>query len=1148
VRVAVVNDVPVARDDGGITDPATPITLHLLFDDSDPNGDPLLVVGITQPGHGTASLDVGAGTVTYTPMAGYTGIDTFAYTVSDGRGGSATATVTVTVLDAFPVAVPDLATTARDVATTIDAVGNDTDANDDPLSLAEFQATSSQGGTVTRDDNGTAGDRTDDVLLYAPPAGYTGTDTFTYTVSDGRGGSSTGTVTVTVPDRSPAAFDDAAVVPTGGSVAVASLDNDTDPDDDPLRVDSFADPSHGSVILGPDRKTLTYTPDPGFAGEDRFIYTTSDGRGGTASATVVVTVLNAAPDAVDDQVGTGPASPVAADVRANDHDENGDLLAIADFEPTTAAGGGVAIDERGTPGTFDDVLVYTPVAAFKGSDSFAYTISDGRGGTDTARVTVVVSDADPVGVDDRAAVAAGSSVDIPVLDNDTDPNADRLSVVSGSVTDPKDEAGATQGTVTLDPAGVIRYQAPVAFVGEVSFTYRLADGNPAGAQPAATVRVTVTDLPPVAVDDTATTGRNTPLPIDVVANDSDPNGDSLTVVGVTGIRPEASVLVDGHRVVYTPPPGFTGEDTFIYSVDDGRGQNAQAKVTVTVPNEDPTAADDTGRARGEVAAAIAVLDNDGDSGGDPLTVVGIPDPPAHGRAVPNPDGTITYEPEAGYAGSDTFTYRVSDGRGGSAVARVDMTIDNLPPLAADDQGATGPGRAVTIPVLDNDGDRNPGQTLTVTRVGAPGHGQAVANSDGTVSYTPDSGYKGTDTFTYEISDGAGGTNGATVAVVVTDAAPVASDDTGRTPHAAAVTLDVLANDFDPNPGDVVSVVAGSLSVPVDDDGVTTGGVSLGPDGNVTYTPPAGFVGEVTFTYRVTDGGPSTPEDEATVTVTVDNAAPLARDDTASAAGEGALAISVLDNDSDANGDRLRIVGLGATAHDGSAGLHAAGSRSQTGFSALDDTGSPDDPVADRVVYRPPPGFSGTDTFTYTVDDGRGGTATARVTVTVSAPPTVNNPPHFDVDVTNTVQNLPPGAGLAPLRAVDAEGQPLAYRVIDGALPPVLTLQPDGSFTGVAIAPGTYRVTVQACDNSDPPGCDDVSLTLAVTAGEVDPHPPDTGPPVVPGPVDPEVGGKTVVAPPKPAPLARTGGGWPLGAVIAVLGLAVLLRGVGRRRW
>jgi hypothetical protein len=213
---------------------------------------------------------------------------------------------------------------------------------------------------------------------------------------------------------------------------------------------------------------------------------------------VVVTVLNAAPDAVDDQVGTGPAAPVAADVRANDHDGNGDLLAIADFEPTTAAGGGVALDQRGTPGIFDDVLVYTPAAGFKGSDSFAYTISDGRGGTDTARVTVVVSDADPVGVDDRTAVAAGSSVDIPVLDNDTDPNADRLSVVSGSVTDPKDEAGATQGTVTLDPAGVIRYQAPLAFVGEVSFTYRVTDGNPAGAPSAATVRVTVTDLPPVA--------------------------------------------------------------------------------------------------------------------------------------------------------------------------------------------------------------------------------------------------------------------------------------------------------------------------------------------------------------------------------------------------------------------------------------------------------------------------------------------------------------------------------------------------------------------------------------------------------------------------------------------------------------------------
>jgi hypothetical protein len=136
-----------------------------------------------------------------------------------------------------------------------------------------------------------------------------------------------------------------------------------------------------------------------------------------------------------------------------------------------------------------------------------------------------------------------------------------------------------------------------------------------------------------------------------------------------------------------------------------------------------------------------------------------------------------------------------------------------------------------------------------------------------------------------------------------------------------------------------------------------------------------------------------------------------------------------------------------------------------------------------------------------------------------------------------------------LRAVDADGQPLAYHVIDGALPPVLALQPDGSFTGAAIAPGTYRVTVRACDNSDPPACDDVALTLAVTAGEVIQLPrPPSGLPVMPKPVDPEVGGKVLVAPPRPTPLPRTGGGWPMSSVSAVLGLAALLRGVGRRRW
>ncbi len=1127
-RVAVVNDHPSALDDGGITDPATAITLMVLANDSDANGDPLTISGVIQAGHGTVTFDPAAGTVTYTPVATYAGIDTFSYTVGDGRGGSGTAQVTVTVLDAFPAALPDTATTARGVATSIDVIANDTDPNGDPLFLLSFQGTTDQGGTVSRVDGGTPDDRSDDAVLYTPPAGFTGTDSFTYTVTDDRGGSATGLVTVTVPDQAPVAVDDTAEVPTAGSVSVAVLANDTDPDADPLTVIAYTDPPHGSVVLQVDVRTLVYTPDPQHAGDDRFSYTAADDRGATATAAVAVTVLNAPPVAVDDQQGTGPAIPVRVDVRENDSDPNGDLLVISAFDPTTAGGGGVTLDDQGSASLFDDVLRYTPPAGFKGVDSFGYTISDGRGGTDRATVAVVVSDADPVGVDDLGAVAAGSSVDLTVLDNDTDPNGDPRSVVPGSVTDPKDNSGTPQGTAALGTGGVVTYRTLRTFVGQIRFTYQVTDGNPAGTPSTATVRVTVTDLPPVAADDTATTPRDTSVDLDVLANDSDPNDDHLTVVGVAGARPGAllTVAAGGGSLTYTPAPGFTGEDTFTYTVDDGRGQTASARVTVTVPNENPVAADDTATAGGEAGSAFLVLANDSDPRHDPLHVLGIRDGPTHGAAIPNADGSVTYSPDLGFTGVDAFTYIVSDGRGGTATARVIVTVPNTAPNAVADGGGTGPGQALTVAVLDNDSDVNPGQTLTVVSVGPPGHGTATVNSDGTVTYTPQSGFQGTDDFTYQISDGAGGIDVAAVSVVVTGAAPVAVDDLAHTPHATAVTVDVLDNDFDPNPGDVLSLVAGSLSVPVGENGEPAGAVSPGSGGTATYTPPPGYVGDVSFTYRVTDTDPATAEDEATVTVTVEDAPPVVGDDSFALEGAGPFPLAVLANDSDPNGDRLSIVGIGTSAHGAGLALAAGGGT----FKASAAAPTPD------LIYTPPSGFAGTDTFTYTVSDGRSGgvDASGKVSITLTLPPKVNNLPHFDTDVTNTVQTTDPGGGFTPLRASDPDGDPLVYSLVDGALPPVVTLRPDGTFVGPAIVAGTYLVRIRACDTVVPPACEDIALTLAVIEGGVGPESEPKRPP-------------QGVVPPLPDSLPRTGGGPWLPGGLSAVGLSFLLREWARRR-
>jgi hypothetical protein len=169
-----------------------------------------------------------------------------------------------------------------------------------------------------------------------------------------------------------------------------------------------------------------------------------------------------------------------------------------------------------------------------------------------------------------------------------------------------------------------------------------------------------------------------------------------------------------------------------------------------------------------------VLLNDTDTNSDPLTVVLDGTAPSHGTVALTEDGAFTYTPEAGYVGDDTFTYEVTDGQldAGTPVVvtgTVTVHIGNNPPVANDDKATTFTGNPISGNVLGNDNDLD-GDPLSVVLDGtAPTHGTVALNTDGSFTYTPDSGFVGEDTFTYEITDGQGGTGepiGATVTVCV----------------------------------------------------------------------------------------------------------------------------------------------------------------------------------------------------------------------------------------------------------------------------------------------------------------------------------------------------------------------------------------------
>ena len=185
-----------------------------------------------------------------------------------------------------------------------------------------------------------------------------------------------------------------------------------------------------------------------------------------------------------------------------------------------------------------------------------------------------------------------------------------------------------------------------------------------------------TNSQPVAVGNSATTALNTAVTINVLANDSDPDNDPLTVTGTTTPAHGTAVVNANNTITYTPATGYTGPDSFTYSISDGRGGTASATVSITVSpagNSQPVAVGNSATTALNTAVTINVLANDSDPDNDPLTVTGTTTP-AHGTAVVNANNTITYTPATGYSGPDSFTYSISDGRGGTASATVSITV------------------------------------------------------------------------------------------------------------------------------------------------------------------------------------------------------------------------------------------------------------------------------------------------------------------------------------------------------------------------------------------------------------------------------------------------------------------------------------------
>ena len=390
--------------------------------------------------------------------------------------------------------------------------------------------------------------------------------------------------------------------------------------------------------------------------------TATDGQSET-KAQVTVRVVDApeAPEARDDRAETPEDTPLVIDVLSNDTDADGERLRAAS----------VTAPENGTATLVSGGVRYAPALNWYGEDRFTYTAADpgGLSSTATVRVTVTPANDPPEARDDRAETPEDTPLVIDVLSNDTDADGERLR--AASVTAPEN------GTATLVSGGV-RYAPALNWYGEDRFTYTAAD--PGGLSSTATVRVTVTPAndPPEAVDDAAETLEDAAVVVDVLANDTDMDGDPLTVVSA-GPAAHGATAIAGGGVRYSPALNWSGTDRFSYTIADPGGLTATATVTMTVlpVNDAP--------------AGVGVIpDQMLEEGGGPVTVDLRPyfadvDGDALGYAAVSSDesavtaavagATLTLSPFV--AGTATVTVTASDPAGLTAVQTFGVSVGDV---------------------------------------------------------------------------------------------------------------------------------------------------------------------------------------------------------------------------------------------------------------------------------------------------------------------------------------------------------------------------------------------------------------------------------------------------------------------------------------
>ena len=774
ITIANVNDAPAAAPDSFTAEENQVLTVAapgLLGNDSDIDGDNLLLTTtpITAPNHGTLSL-LANGSFSYTPNQDYTGTDFFVYQITDSQGLTSTSQVNLAIgqnnINTAPLAVNDSYRVDEDQTLSIRSsainaiLANDSDPENDPLQLSANLITTVNNGVLTIDTSGG--------FTYIPNGNFFGSDSFTYQISDGQGNSAQATATILIDpiNDAPNALDDIYTIEMNTTLSTNApglLVNDTDLDQDGLAViiTPITPPQNGVLNLLPDG-SFVYSPNNNFTGQDSFTYQITDGRNGTANAQAFINVnnqqvllngfsLTTSGMLTLQGVGETAVGSGVGQVRYI----LGDCIQTTLTECTLTGTYQEESDSQYDPnaiGTFTMVLTYSGIGASPliaqssqagGDNLFFNDLADA-----SFKLTLMPSTGGKI---------IGYFPALPPADNINfsaflDSSATCIGLAIGQE--------CTVGQVGLVPDASIT--GPVS-----SFTFSVID-------PVLTINVA-----PIANNDTAAIAEDNIASINVLANDTDADGDTLEVTNAsvdTGIV----TIESNNQLTYTPNANFFGDATISYTIDDNNGNTADGSVAITVNsvNDQPIVVSESGLTTNSFQTMIIdALANDSDLDQDSLTLV---DASTNFGSVDIINNQL-YFSAAGLAENTAvqITYQVSDGSVGTVGGLANVIVGNRNPKVNPDSFSALPNTTIVIdnsivspaPILiENDSDLDATDTISYLQ-------QSFAVQNGSYNenftvpsgfdYTPDD-FIGIDGGFYQITDDSGNNGEGLFTIQVSD--------------------------------------------------------------------------------------------------------------------------------------------------------------------------------------------------------------------------------------------------------------------------------------------------------------------------------------------------------------------------------------------